>query len=93
MAISAAFSICALLAPSTAAKPPAAMEHETPISPWQPISAADIEAFFLYNMPMPAAVSKNLMMLSSIAVWVISVLVIAVWVIFVCLVFICMFCC
>ena len=45
--ISAAFSICSLVPPMTAASPAAAIEQETPISPWQPISAAEIDAFFL----------------------------------------------
>ena len=64
------FRFAALVAPMTAARPAAAIEHETPISPWQPISAAEIEAFFLYSMPIPAAVSRNLMMLSCLLGWV-----------------------
>ena len=47
MPISAAFSTCSLLPPSTAHKPPAAIEQATPTSPWQPTSAAEIEAFSL----------------------------------------------
>ena len=47
MPISAAFSTCSLVPPSTAASAPAAMEQATPTSPWQPISAAEMEARFL----------------------------------------------
>ncbi len=47
MPISAAFSIWALLAPSAAASPAAAMEQATPTSPWQPTSAPLIEALRL----------------------------------------------
>ena len=44
MPISAAFSTCSGVPPSTAANPPAAMEQATPTSPWQPTSAPEIEA-------------------------------------------------
>src|SRR5690606_22897257 len=47
MPISAAFSTCDMLAPSAAARPPAAIEQATPTSPWQPTSAPLIEAFSL----------------------------------------------
>ena len=35
------------------------MEQALPTSPWQPTSAPLIEAFFLYKIPIAAAVSKN----------------------------------
>jgi len=47
MAISAAFSTCSGVPPSTSASPPAAMEQADPTSPWQPTSAPEIEAFSL----------------------------------------------
>ena len=47
MPISAAFSTCAGVPPSTAHSAPAAIEQATPTSPWQPTSAPEIEAFFL----------------------------------------------
>ena len=47
MPISAAFSIWALVPPSAAARPAAAMEQATPTSPWQPTSAPEIEALRL----------------------------------------------
>ena len=47
MPISAAFSTCSGVPPSTAASPPAAIEHATPTSPWQPTSAPEIDAFSL----------------------------------------------
>ena len=43
---------------SAATRPPAAMEHATPTSPWQPTSAPEMEAFSLYRMPIAAAVRK-----------------------------------
>src|SRR5690606_8494420 len=46
---SAAFSTWAGVPPSTAASPAAAIEHATPTSPWQPTSAPEIDAFFLYR--------------------------------------------
>ena len=59
MPISAAFSICSLLPLSAETRPAAAMEQATPTSPWQPISAPEMEAFCLYSMPTAAAVSRN----------------------------------
>ena len=47
MPISAAFSICSLVPCSAATRPAAAIEQATPTSPWQPISAPEIEAFLL----------------------------------------------
>src|SRR5471032_2456626 len=59
MPISAAFSICALLPPSAATKPAAAIAQATPTSPWQPISAPEIDALRLHSMPMAADVSMK----------------------------------
>ncbi|MND00268.1 hypothetical protein D3C83_188180 [compost metagenome] len=59
MPISAAFSICSLVPPSAAASPAAAIEQATPISPWQPTSAAEIEAFILNSPPIAVAVSRK----------------------------------
>ncbi len=47
MPISAAFSTCCTLPPSTSQSAPAAIEQATPTSPWQPTSAPEIEAFSL----------------------------------------------
>ncbi|MNT17238.1 hypothetical protein D3C72_1523780 [compost metagenome] len=47
MPISAAFSTCSGVPPSTAASAPAAIEQATPTSPWQPTSAPEIEALSL----------------------------------------------
>ncbi|MNP73650.1 hypothetical protein D3C76_1703980 [compost metagenome] len=58
-AISAAFSNCGGVAPSTWARPAAAIEHADPTSPWQPTSAPEIDAFFLHRMPTAAAASRN----------------------------------
>ena len=55
MAISAAFSTCALVPPSAAANPAAAIAAATPISPWQPTSAPEIEALRLNSQPIAAA--------------------------------------
>ncbi len=49
IAISAAFSTCSGVPPSTSASPPAAIEQAEPTSPWQPTSAPEIEAFSLYS--------------------------------------------
>src|SRR5260370_33074842 len=57
--ISAAYSTCCFVPPRAAVSPPAAIEHATPTSPWQPTSAPEIEAFPLYKMPIAAAVRKN----------------------------------
>ena len=43
-----------------ATNPPAAIEQATPISPWQPTSAPEIEALVRYNEQIAAAVVKNL---------------------------------
>ena len=43
MPISAAFSTCSGVPPSTAHSAPAAIEHATPSSPWQPTSAPEID--------------------------------------------------
>ena len=45
--ISAAFSTCSGVPPSTSASPAAAIEQAEPTSPWQPTSAPEIEAFSL----------------------------------------------
>ena len=37
----------------------AAIEQATPTSPWQPISAPEIEALTLYRMPIAPAVSRK----------------------------------
>ncbi|CAB4563711.1 unannotated protein [freshwater metagenome] len=58
IAISAAFSICSLVPPSTAVIPAAAIEQADPTSPWQPASAPEIDAFNLYSAPIAPAVSK-----------------------------------
>ena len=47
MPISAAFSTCSGVPPSTSVSAPAAIEHADPTSPWQPTSAPEIEAFAL----------------------------------------------
>jgi hypothetical protein len=57
-AISAAFSICALVPPRAAQKPAAAMAAAEPTSPWQPTSAPEIEALVLMIPPTAAAVSR-----------------------------------
>ncbi len=59
MPISAAFSIWALLPPSAAVNPAAAIEQATPTSPWQPTSAPEIEALSLNSAPIAAAVSRK----------------------------------
>ena len=58
MPISAACSTSSFVPPSAAASPPAAIEHATPTSPWQPTSAPLIEAFSLYRTPTAADVRK-----------------------------------
>ncbi|MNN21810.1 hypothetical protein D3C81_1351450 [compost metagenome] len=58
-AISAAFSNCGGVAPSTWARPAAAIEQAEPTSPWQPTSAPEIDAFFLHRMPTAAAASRK----------------------------------
>ncbi len=60
MPISAAFSICWLLPPRAATKPAAAIAQATPTSPWQPISAPEMEALRLHSMPIAAEVSMKL---------------------------------
>ncbi|MCY1549594.1 hypothetical protein D9M68_857690 [compost metagenome] len=65
--ISAAFSSCAGVAPSTSARPAAAIAQAEPTSPWQPTSAPEIEAFFLHRMPTAAAPRKKLTTSSSLA--------------------------
>ena len=50
----------------TAANAPAAIEQATPTSPWQPISAPEIDAFFLYKIPIAPAVNKNSAIFSSV---------------------------
>ncbi len=67
MPISAAFSTCAGVPPSTAHRPAAAMEQATPTSPWQPTSAPEMEAFSLYRMPMAPAVSRKSITPASVA--------------------------
>ena len=47
MPISAAFSICSGVPFIAATRPAAAIEQATPTSPWQPISAPEIEALRL----------------------------------------------
>ena len=59
MPISAAFSICSLLPPSAATRPAAAIAQATPTSPWQPISAPEIEALRLHSMPIAGAISRK----------------------------------
>ena len=60
MPISAAFSTCSGVPPSTSAQsPPAAIAHAEPTSPWQPTSAPEIEALVLNRMPIAAAVSRK----------------------------------
>src|SRR5699024_923184 len=44
IAISAAFSTCSVVPPSTWARPPAAIDEADPTSPWQPTSAPEIDA-------------------------------------------------
>ena len=58
MPISAAFSTCTTLPPMISVSAPAAIEQATPTSPWQPTSAPEIDAFFLYKIPIAAAVNK-----------------------------------
>ena len=59
MPISAAFSTCSGVPPTTAASPAAAIEQAEPTSPWQPTSAPEIEALRLNRYPMAPAVSRN----------------------------------
>ncbi len=59
MPISAAFSTCSGVPPSTSASAPAAIEQADPTSPWQPTSAPEIDAFSLNSTPIAAAVSRN----------------------------------
>ena len=47
MPISAAFSTCSGVPPSTSHSAPAAIEQAEPTSPWQPTSAPEIDAFSL----------------------------------------------
>ena len=58
-AISAAFSTWALLPPSAAQRPAAAIAAAEPTSPWQPTSAPEIEALVLMIPPIAAAVSRK----------------------------------
>ena len=57
-AISAAFSICSGVPPSTAVAPAAAIAQAAPTSPWQPASAPEIDAFAAMSDPMAVAVRK-----------------------------------
>ena len=59
MPISAAFSTCSGVPPSTSANAPAAIEQADPTSPWQPTSAPEMDAFSLNRVPMAAAVSRK----------------------------------
>ena len=59
MAISAAFSICCGVPPSTARGAPAAIAHAEPTSAWHPPSAPEIEAFFLTRLEIAAGVSRK----------------------------------
>ena len=72
MPISAAFSTCALLPPSTAHRPAAAMEQATPTSPWQPTSAPEMEEFSLNRPPSAAATARKRALADPLAVldWV-----------------------
>ena len=67
MPISAAFSTCAGVPPSTSARAPAAIEQADPTSPWQPTSAPEIDAFSLNSTPIAAAVSRNRVMPRGVA--------------------------
>ena len=67
MPISAAFSTCHGVPPSSSVSPAAAIEHAEPTSPWQPTSAPLIEAFSLMMLPMPAATSRKRTVQSSSA--------------------------
>ena len=67
MAISAAFSICALVPPSAAQRPAAAIDEATPTSPWQPTSAPEIDAFILNSAPIALAVSMKVRRPSRVA--------------------------
>lgn len=58
-AISAAFSTWALVPPSAAHRPAAAIAEAEPTSAWQPSSAPEIEAFSLTMPPIAAAVSRK----------------------------------
>ena len=66
-AISAAFSTCALVPPSAAQRPAAAIAEAEPTSPWQPTSAPEIEALCLMSPPMAAAVRRNVRIPSGVA--------------------------
>ena len=59
MPISAAFSTCSGVPPSTSARPAAAIAQAEPTSPWQPTSAPEIDAFFLHSAPTAAAASRK----------------------------------
>ena len=59
MAISAAFSICRVVPPITAVRPPAAIAQAEPTSAWQPPSAPEIDAFALNSEPSAVAVSRK----------------------------------
>ena len=67
MPISAAFSTCSGVPPSTAARPAEAIEQAEPTSPWQPTSAPEMDAFSLNRMPIAVAVSRKRTMPSSFA--------------------------
>ena len=67
MPISAAFSTCSGVPPSTSVSPAAAIEQAEPTSPWQPTSAPEIEAFSLNSTPIAPAVSRKRTMPSSSA--------------------------
>lgn len=60
IAISAAMQICSLLPPRSDVSPAAAMEDDTPTSPWQPTSAPEIEALVLYKIPIAPDTAKSL---------------------------------
>ena len=59
MPISAAFSTCPGVPPSTSVRAAAAIEQAEPTSPWQPTSAPEIDAFSLMITPIAPAVSRK----------------------------------
>jgi hypothetical protein len=58
IAISAAFSTCRGVPPSTAHSPPAAIAQAEPTSAWHPPSAPEMDALRLNSEPSAAAVSR-----------------------------------
>ena len=58
--IAAAYSICIGVPPNSWVDAPAAIQQAEPISPWQPTSAPEMEAFVFIIVPISPAVASPL---------------------------------